>query len=83
MSVVKLELSEEHRQIVILALAELALERPGWKWPIEEIVSKLSSPVAVDDAQIMFDRFKHSNADRIRPLGFGAENGIIPRGEGQ
>lgn len=34
-----LELNESERQTVILALAELALERPGWTCMLAELVA--------------------------------------------
>lgn len=34
-------MEEEERQMIVLALSRLAVERPGWSLPIEEIVAKL------------------------------------------
>lgn len=34
-------LKEEERQIILLALAHLAIERPGWSDAIEELAGKL------------------------------------------
>jgi hypothetical protein len=47
-------ISEEDRQMILLALARLALARPGWDYAIGEIAEKL------EDRE-MLDGFKRSN----------------------
>jgi hypothetical protein len=44
-------LSEEQRQMVLLALAKLALERPGWDYALGEVVDLLSG-------RDMYEQFK-------------------------
>jgi hypothetical protein len=53
-------LEEGERQATILALAVLALHRPGWNDMLREIADKLQ------DCQ-MFDKMKEYNMDRIKP----------------
>ncbi len=53
-----IELTEEQRQVVLLALAELALSRPGWDSLLGEIAGELHG---VD----VFREFKRLNADRV------------------
>jgi hypothetical protein len=50
---------ELDRQIVLLALAELALSRPGMDLAAREIARQFGS-------EEMFDGFKRSNADRVK-----------------
>lgn len=57
---------EGERQIVLLALAELALSRPGWDDTLHEIAVKFHG-------EELFAGFKKSSADRVSaergPLG--------------
>ena len=61
------EIEEGQRQAILLAVAELALSRPGWDALLEEIAHQLHGAE-------MFREFKRVNADRVRaersPLGF-------------
>lgn len=50
---------EGQRQMVLLAIAELALSRPGWDYALGEIAQQLGG---VD----MFAEFKRLNADRVK-----------------
>lgn len=52
---------ECRRQMLVLALAELALSRPGWDHSIREIVRNYD-----DEKLSMFESFKASNADRVK-----------------
>lgn len=54
----KIEIEEGERQMILLALAELALERPGWDWTIGETAEKFGG-------REMLAEFKRCNADRI------------------
>ncbi len=60
------EFTEEQRQAILLALAELALSRPGWDYMLGEIAAELKGVE-------MFQEFKRLNADRVKyshgPLG--------------
>jgi hypothetical protein len=61
---------EGDRQILLLALAELALSRPGWQYAIGLIVERLHG-------EEMYINFKRTNADRVK-----AERGdLMPFGE--
>lgn len=52
-------LPEEDRQMVLLALAELALSRPGWDDTLGRIADGMQG-------RPMFDEFKRLNADRVK-----------------
>jgi hypothetical protein len=52
-------LYEEERQAMLLALAELALSRPGWDDMLRLITRKLRG-------EELFDEFKRVNADRVK-----------------
>jgi hypothetical protein len=47
--------SEEERQVIVLAMAELALRRPGWDWMLRNCAEESFS------AGHMFDRFKETS----------------------
>jgi hypothetical protein len=53
---------EAQRQVVLLALAELSIARPGWLEALEEIALKMDNKTAEGRAE-MFDQFRrnHSN----------------------
>lgn len=68
MSLMMLQMDEEERQVVILALAELALSRPGWDHMLRHIVERIDAP-----GLAMFEQLKSSNADRVQ-----AERGPMP-----
>lgn len=57
-TVIMVSVDEGERQVILLALAELALERPGWDYMLGELAERFQG-------RPMFDGFKHSNADRI------------------
>jgi hypothetical protein len=51
---------EEERQAILLALAELALSRPGWNdYCLRPIAEKLNGAA-------MFEAFKVTSADRVK-----------------
>jgi hypothetical protein len=50
---------EGDRQMLLLAIAELALRRPGWDWTLGRLAERLSG-------REMFDSFKQSSA-RVPP----------------
>jgi hypothetical protein len=52
---------ESQRQATVLALASMALQRPGWDFMISEIADKFAG-------REMYESFKRFNADRIKPL---------------
>lgn len=53
---------ESERQILLLALAELLLSRPGFELPIRTIAKRLRS-------EPMLDEFMRINRDRVSPAG--------------
>jgi hypothetical protein len=63
---VNFNLEEGQRQMVLLAIAELALSRPGWDYALGEIAKQFRG-------EEMFAEFKRLNADRVKaeraPLG--------------
>ena len=63
-------IDEGQRQTVLLALAELALTRPGWNWMLGEIAEHFQG-------REMFDNFKAANADRIKPVSLLAPDAIL------
>ncbi len=54
-----IDLEEGNRQMILLAIAELALSRPGWDWTLGELAKQL-------DGEQMFTEFKRLNADRVK-----------------
>lgn len=63
---------EGNRQLVLLAIAELALSRPGFDHALGLIADQLGG-------REMFDGFKRTSADRVKashgPLGPGTYKG--------
>lgn len=55
----KFEIEEGQRQMILLAIAELALSRPGWDWTLGETAK-------VFGGEEMFAEFKRLNADRVK-----------------
>lgn len=60
-------IDESQRQMTLLALAILALQRPGWNMALNEIAQKMDN-VAPDGTCQMFEDFKKYNADRQKPI---------------
>lgn len=56
-----LELNEGERQLVLLALAELALSRPGFDETLRGIAGRVDNPGAP-----LYEGMKVANADRVR-----------------
>jgi hypothetical protein len=50
-------LDEGERQMLLLALAQLALDRPGWEWTLGELAEKYQG-------REMFNEFMRLNKDR-------------------
>jgi hypothetical protein len=59
-------IEEEQRQAILLALAELALERPGWDYMLGELAQVFNTTGNFPDARVVFDDFKRIHADRVR-----------------
>ena len=52
----QIEISEEQRQMVLLALGHLAVERPGWDHPLNEIACKMDNVEA--GRATLYDNFR-------------------------
>jgi hypothetical protein len=50
------EIDEGERQMLILAMATLAVERPGWDYALNRLALKMDN--AENDRAVMFDQFK-------------------------
>jgi hypothetical protein len=50
--------SEEERQAVLLALAKLSIERPGWHWMLGKLAAKFSTSPNIEDGRMLFERFR-------------------------
>lgn len=66
---ITVKVDEADRQAIIMALAGLALRRPGWNQYLRGIAEQFR------DVE-MFDEFKRLNADLVKPDG----DIITPRG---
>ena len=53
----KIEITEEERQAVLLALAKLSLRRPGWDYMLNRIACKMDD-VSPDGRAAMYDSFR-------------------------
>lgn len=50
-------LDESNRQMILMALAHLAVERPGWEWTLSELAKTLDN-VSADGRPETFDQLK-------------------------
>lgn len=68
-------IEEEDRQMILLALAELSLRRPGW-------LDALGRVADTFQGREMFDGFRETSADLVRPSfeSNAREPGEIPIG---
>jgi len=59
-------IDEGHRQMLLLALAELSIERPGWRWTLGELAAKYSTAPTLEDGRALFEQFRalHAPAQR-------------------
>ena len=55
-----IDITEEQRQATLLALAHLAVERPGWDTMLREIASKMDNP-----EQPMYQGFKGTCVSKL------------------
>lgn len=77
---VTLELEEEERQLVLMALAQLAVRRPGWDYILNHIALRIDNHIGlpetptIDQAQEgsvesrgeMFDQFKEMHLQEFK-----------------
>lgn len=66
-----IEVSEGERQVIVLALADLALSRPGWNPMLSELAARFAGVA-------MFEHFKRSNSDRVKALPAETYGGSYP-----
>lgn len=59
-------IDEEQRQLILLALAYLALQRPGFDYALSEIALLMDNKVG--DRPELYDAFKSLNSDIVKPL---------------
>jgi len=59
-------IEEEQRQAILLALAHLAVERPGWDYMLSEIARKMDRLMAnANDKPELYEQFKRTFTLRI------------------
>lgn len=80
MNSINLELEDGDRQVVLLALHLLKLDRPGWTWKIGEIEKKLGgqldwpqesskAPLLPEEFRVLGDALQALNEfEKLRPL---------------
>ncbi len=44
--------------MLLLALAKLSIERPGWHWTLGELAAKYSTSPQYEDGRAMFESFR-------------------------
>jgi hypothetical protein len=66
---VTVTVDDGERQMLLLALAKLSIERPGWKWTLGELAAAFSTAPNIEDGREMFERFRAiheaSNVDAL------------------
>ena len=63
-------IDESQRQALLLALAQLSLDRPGFDYMLWELAQKWE--LGLPREKSMYERFRKLHEDRIRPMaGFG------------
>jgi hypothetical protein len=63
-----LRVTEEERQLILLALAELSLSRPGWDDALRRIaVGLFGEAIYIELMRLNADRVKETHG-RLRPL---------------
>jgi len=60
------EITEEERQMLLLALGHLARERPGWDWALNEIAKKLDN--ITDGRAVAYDQHREFADSEISHL---------------
>jgi hypothetical protein len=68
-----IDVTDGERQVILLALAELALSRPGWNPMLLELGVRFAGGID-------FEEFKRLNAERVKPLPASAYCGEYPVG---
>jgi hypothetical protein len=60
----KIEVEEDERQVILMALAHLAVERPGWRNMLEQVALKMDNQV--ESAPELFTAFWTLRHERVR-----------------
>jgi hypothetical protein len=72
MKPIKVELEDGERQLVLLALAELSLSRPGFDFALNNIAVKMDNAMVGFESESrrgeLYDAFRELNRDRITPI---------------
>lgn len=58
---VSLELPEEDRQLVLMALAHLSLKRPGWDYALNLIARRIDN--VLEDRAVLYDQLRRMSAE--------------------
>lgn len=58
-------IAEEQRQMLLLALAKLSIERPGWHWTLGELAAKFSTAPNIEDGRELFEQFRALDAPTV------------------
>jgi hypothetical protein len=62
---VTVTIDEGQRQMLLLALAKLAIDRPGWHMTLGDLAAKFSTAPHIEDGREMFERFCELNSDHV------------------
>lgn len=62
---------ESDRQAILMGLAHLAVERPGWEYMLEQIAAKVGDPVSYDTVSkshkpMMFTQFRRMHKMEVQ-----------------
>lgn len=71
------EITEEERQTIILALSRLSIERPGWDFLLNEIACKMDN--VLDERAVMYDQFRKLEYEANPPTIWERLSDISPR----
>jgi len=55
---VTVTIEEGQRQMLLLALAKLSIERPGWYWTLGELAAKFSTAPNIENGRELFEQFR-------------------------
>jgi hypothetical protein len=61
------EIDEGERQLILLALAQLSVARPGWDHALNKIACKMDNVIA--GRGNLYDGFRHLKAEEGKPNG--------------
>lgn len=62
---VTITLEEGQRQATLMALAHLAVERPGWRWMLSQIALKMDNRDLLGNADL-FEKFVKLHEEAIK-----------------